>query len=192
MRMRAILSLALLLTVVGCNNNNGSSASQPTPSPSPAATPSVAGNAVPAEKQPEEWVRSEKTDQMNGQKSVFLTLRSSNDLHYGVDGKGRARITLGCEENFVSLLLEPGSYTPGLRYKFDESAPERDNWGSDGRFLSTLIESDRLNRLMRTKTLKIEFTPPASMTQIATFDLRNLKELVQQEKACNFRKKASL
>lgn len=192
--MRWVLIFTLLLGAIGCNKNSGdSSSSQPAPSPNPAKSepsgPSATSAAAPAEKKPEEWVRSEKTDQMDGHKSVFLTLRSTNHLRYGVDGEGPARITLSCEDH-VFLMLEPGSNLQGLRYRFDESAPVQDNWGNDGRFLSTLILSDELNQIMRAKTLKIEFSPPGSVKQIAIFDLRNVKELVQQEKDCNFRKKA--
>jgi hypothetical protein len=193
--MRSVLVLTLLLGAIGCNKSSSdSSSSQPASSPSSATSEpggaSATPAAAPAEKKPEEWVRSEKTDQMDGHKSVFLTLRSTNRLRYGVDGEGPARITLSCEGH-VFLMLEPGSNAQGLRYKFDESAPVQDNWGNDGRFLTTLILSDRLNQIMRAKTLKIEFSPPGSIKQIATFDLGNVRELIQQEKACNFRKKAA-
>lgn len=188
--MRLILILTLLLGAIGCNkNSSGSSSSQPAPSPSSAKSEpggsSATSAAVPAEKKPEEWVRSEKTDLMDGHKSVSLALRSTNNLHYFTGGESPAKITLTCDKD-VTVVLEPGAPSELVRYKFDASATEAVRWFGNSQMVLSSVDSDMLRQWMRAKTFKIEFTPGSAAKQIATFDLRNLKELIQNEKACNF------
>ena len=191
--MRLILILTLLLGAIGCNSS-GSSSSQPAPSPSSAKSEpggsSATSTAVPAEKKPEEWVRSEKTDQMDGHKSVSLTLNSKNNIRYFTGGESPASITLTCDKD-VTVVLQPGAPNELVRYKFDASATEAVRWFGNRQMMLSSVDSAMLGQWMRAKTFKIEFTPDSATTQIAIFDLRNLKELIQQEKVCNFRKKAS-
>jgi hypothetical protein len=192
--MRFVFFLALSLGLLGCNKSSQSSSSQPTPSPAPSksqaeASP-AAGNSAPVEKKPEEWTRSEETDQMDGHKKVAFTIHSTNNIHYFTGGESPAKITLSCDKD-VNVLLEPGSPTGLVRYKFDESVTEAVSWYGDSHLLLSGIDSDELRLWMRAKTFKIEFTPGSAVKQIVTFDLRNLKELIQNEKACNFLRKAS-
>ncbi|HEY3771326.1 MAG TPA: hypothetical protein VGN44_21815 [Candidatus Angelobacter sp.] len=67
-----------------------------------------------------------------------------------------------------------------------------DKWiTGDDKYLSTsLVSRGFLRQLMRAKIFKLEFTPAGQQPQIASFELGNIKELIQREKDCNFMKKA--
>ena len=140
---------------------------------------------------PGEWVRAESTDKMDGSKTVQFKAFSENKVQLA-DHEERLLLAVGCDK-YVNLFIEPGPVTsPNIRYKFDNAATGQDKWSeSDNRYLmKALVEKDFLKRMVGAKNLKIEFAPLGKEPQIASFDMGNFKELIQNEKGCNFMKKA--
>jgi hypothetical protein len=140
---------------------------------------------------PGEWVRAESTDKMDGSQSVQFKSFSENKVQLA-EQEERLLLAVGCDK-YVDLFIEPGPVTsPNIRYKFDNATTGQDRWSeSDNRYLmKALVEKDFLKRMVGAKNLKIEFTPLGKEPQIASFDMGNFKELIQNEKGCNFMKKA--
>lgn len=145
-------------------------------------------NALP---KPGEWVRVESTDKMDGSKTVQFKALSEDKVQLS-DHEERLLLVAGCDKN-VSLFIVPGAVAvPNIRYKFDNGAATEDRWGvSDNKYLmEALVERGFLKRMVDAKTFKIEFTPLGRDPQIATFDMGNFKQLIQNETGCNFMKKA--
>jgi hypothetical protein len=138
------------------------------------------------EKKPPEWTRSEKTDQMDGHKTVTLSLQSSNTIHFP-EADGGIRLQVVCDKR-LKVQVESGAVTsPIIRYKLDSAAPQTDRWYDTGYVIFTSVPEDLLRQLMRAKTFHFEFVPVGSYKQIATWNLGNLAEVVQREQACNVR-----
>jgi hypothetical protein len=84
--------------------------------------------------------------------------------------------------------------TENIRYKFDDSATVETKWDRldvAGTYLgNALVYRDFLKKMLQAKAFKLEFSPVGQAPQIASFDMGNLKELIQHEKGCDFVKKA--
>ncbi|HZU33908.1 MAG TPA: hypothetical protein VFB79_22535 [Candidatus Angelobacter sp.] len=79
----------------------------------------------------------------------------------------------------------------GVRYKFDTATAVRDTWSAGDQLLvKSLLDRDFLKHMVGARNMKIEFTPLGKEPQIASFDMGNFKQLVENEKGCNFVKKA--
>ena len=91
------------------------------------------------------------------------------------------------------MVIEPGSVsTASIRDKFDNAVAQQDRWdASDNRYLvKVLVRRDFLKSMTGAKKMKIAFSPLGKEPQIATFDMGDFSELIQNEKGCNFMKKA--
>lgn len=156
----------------------------------PAASSSTKGNEAVALPKPEEWVRAEDTDQMDGHKTISYSIRSTNSVHL-TSREGPVKMALSCDK-VVNTFVESGPVSSkGVRYKFDDEAPYAIGWYVLNDAVGESASKKFLSQMMKAKTFKFEFTPVGQAPQVASFELGNIRELIQNEKVCDFQKKAT-
>lgn len=96
-----------------------------------------------------------------------------------------------CEKNVMTYVDSGPVSSKGIRYKFDDEAPYAIGWYVLDNAVGESASRKFLNQMMKAKTFKFEFTPVGQAPQVASFDLGNIRELIQNEKVCDFQKKAS-
>jgi hypothetical protein len=156
----------------------------------PAASSSARENEAVALPKPGEWVRTEDTDQMDGHKTISYSIHSTNSIHL-TSREGPVTMDLVCEKE-VRTFVESGPVSSkGVRYKFDDEAPYAVGWYVLDNAVGESASKKFLSQMMKAKTFKFEFTPVGQGPQVASFDLGNIRELIQNEKVCDFQKKAT-
>jgi hypothetical protein len=181
--MRTLFLLSIALLVGGCSGKKDNAS----PNPSPAQSASTAAIGVP---KPGAWVRLEDTDQMDGHKTVSYTTRSTNSIHL-TSREGPVNMGFICEKNVITYVDSGPVSSKGIRYKFDDEAPYAIGWYVLNNAVGESTSKSFLDQMMKAKTFKFEFTPVGQAPQVASFDLGNLRELIQNEKVCDFQKKAT-
>jgi hypothetical protein len=188
--MRFFMLLALCLSFTACSKSNsqslspnagGSPSGTPTPNDTQPATATVNDKTLAGDA----WSRTEFTDEMDGRKTVIFGLFAKNKIA-GSEGNMTPLLSVACADRTDTIVyVQAGSLMTGaVRIKFDDAQPLKEQWVTSKQATAPQPSRRLLNSLIGAKIFKIEVTPRGESPQVATFNLANLNELVNQEKRC--------
>jgi hypothetical protein len=139
------------------------------------------------------WKHSETISKMDGSKTAYWYreaegevtgwLSSTTPLLYVECGK-KIDVYFNAE---MQSSVENGDKIHTVRIRYDDAAPVKQYWRDslDGRALFAPNGLPIAKKLLTSNSFAFEFTPfNASNIQVATFDVRGLKEAIGDEKAC--------
>jgi hypothetical protein len=181
LRMNKLWSIVLLCLLAGCTSEVGQTNKA-------GEADRTAQDASIAEARGEKWQRVAL--KIGDEDFVRFALK---EISNGPEQKqGAARILLGCGY-LPSLVIDvPSSVNGDVRLALDDAALVRQKWiwypkdhflGPPGGHPG---EKKLLAQIMNSKALRFEFTPRNGTPQLATFNMLDMKNLVNQEPVCDF------
>jgi hypothetical protein len=125
----------------------------------------------------DKWVRTEKTDQMDGHtESIYM------DSAVGEDGN--IAMVIICGPKLYAYVKSGPPENGDVRTKFDEAPPERTKWMAASNLISPPSANDFVKKLSAARNFKIEYTPRGGTARVENFKVTNLKELLSSDKNC--------
>ena len=102
------------------------------------------------------------------------------------------RVMLGCGSLPALVVEVPSSVNGNVKTAFDDAplVPQKWIWYPKDQFLGPegghRGEKRLLAQMMKSRTFRFEFTPRNGSPQLATFNMLDIKDLVNQEPVCDF------
>jgi hypothetical protein len=136
------------------------------------------------------WQRKELKLEGLPEATIAFMVRAQDKIDTPA-GERTAELAISCGGNdsirlvATRLPIETGD----VRIAFDGETPVSQKWlsaSSYGVLLSPPKESENnlLSHLINAKTFRVELTPKGGKPQFSSFNLRNINDLMSQEKAC--------
>ena len=121
---------------------------------------------------------------------VRFALNATSKISPHEGDSSKVRILLGCGYLPALVVDVPSAENGDVKTAFDEAAlmPQKWIWFPEDHFLGPAGghagEKKLLAQMMRSKTFKLEFTPQRGSPQLVTFDMLDIRDLINQEPVC--------